>query len=116
LNARDPWMALLVLIVMVSLAGVPPFLGFWAKLAVLRSAIEGGMWWLAVVGAIAAIIGAFYYLRVIKAMYFDAPDDTPAPIHHDKSLRWMLSINALLLLALGFAWNPIMAWCIEAFG
>ena len=115
LNARDPWMALLVLIVMVSLAGVPPFLGFWAKLAVLRSAMDGGMWWLAVVGAVAAIIGAFYYLRVIKAMYFDAPDDKPAPIHRDKSLRWMLSINALLLLALGIAWNPIMAWCMQAF-
>jgi NADH-quinone oxidoreductase subunit N len=117
LNARDPWMALMVLLIMVSLAGVPPFLGFWAKLAVLRSAIQGDMLWLALVGAVFAVIGAFYYLRVIKVMYFDAPDEQPAAqIHHDRTLRWMLSINALLLLALGFAWNPIMAWCMGAFG
>ena len=58
---------------MASLAGVPPFLGFWAKLAVLRAALEGGMLWLALVGVVFAVIGAFYYLRVIKAMYFDEP-------------------------------------------
>ncbi len=117
LNARSPWQAMLVLLIMASLAGVPPFLGFWAKLAVLRAAIEGDMLWLAIVGAVFAVVGAFYYLRVIKVMYFDAPDDAPvAEIHTDHALRWMLSINALLLLALGFAWNPIMAWCQLAFG
>jgi NADH-quinone oxidoreductase subunit N len=117
LNARSPWQALLVLLIMASLAGVPPFLGFWAKLAVLRAALQGDMLWLAIVGAVFAVIGAFYYLRVIKVMYFDAPDENPAAdIHPDRTLRWMLSINALLLLALGFAWNPIMAWCQAAFG
>ncbi len=73
LNARNPWLALLVLCVMASLAGVPPFLGFWAKLVVLRRALEGGMMWLAIVGVVFAVIGAFYYLRVIKVMYFDEP-------------------------------------------
>lgn len=117
LNARRPWLALLVLLIMASLAGVPPLLGFWAKLAVLRAAIDAGMLWLAVVGAVFAVIGAFYYLRVIKVMYFDKPDDQPAaPIHADGDLHWMLSVNALLLLALGLAWNPIMAWCMQAFG
>ncbi|MBS0575030.1 MAG: NADH-quinone oxidoreductase subunit NuoN [Proteobacteria bacterium] len=117
LNARHPWLALLVLLIMASLAGVPPLLGFWAKLAVLRAAIDAGMLWLAVVGAVFAVIGAFYYLRVIKVMYFDKPDDQPvAPIHADGDLHWMLSVNALLLLALGLAWNPIMAWCMQAFG
>ena len=117
LNARNPWQAGLVLCVMASLAGVPPLLGFWAKLAVLRAAIDAGMLWLAVVGAVFAVIGAFYYLRVIKVMYFDKPDDKPvAPIHTDGDLHWMLSVNALLLLALGLAWNPIMAWCMQAFG
>ena len=117
LNARSPWMAMLVLLIMVSLAGVPPFLGFWAKLAVLRAAIQGDMLWLAIVGAVFAVVGAYYYLRIIKVMYFDAPDTEPkAPIHADRGLRWMLSINALLLLALGFAWDPIMAWCLLAFG
>ncbi len=117
LNARNPWMAFLVLVIMASLAGVPPLLGFWAKLAVLRAALQGGMLWLALIGAVFAVIGAFYYLRVIKVMYFDAPDEKPvADVHTDASLRWMLSVNALLLLALGFAWNPIMAWCQAAFG
>ena len=117
LNARSPWHALLVLLVMASLAGVPPFLGFWAKLAVLRSALNANMLWLAIVGAVFAVIGAFYYLRVIKVMYFDAPDAAPrASIHADAGLRWMLSINAVLLLALGIEWDPIMTWCMRAFG
>lgn len=117
LNARDPKMALCVLLIMASLAGVPPFLGFWAKLAVLRAAMEGNMLWLAMVGVVFAVIGSFYYLRVIKVMYFDAPDEAPpAPVHADRGLRWLLAVNAALLLGLGLAWNPIMRWCLLAFG
>jgi NADH-quinone oxidoreductase subunit N len=117
LNARSPWHALLVLMIMVSLAGVPPFLGFWAKLAVLRSALDAHMLWLALVGAVFAVIGSFYYLRIIKVMYFDPPDAQPeASINPDPALRWMLSINALLLLALGIEWNPLMSWCMHAMG
>ncbi|MEO5596971.1 MAG: NADH-quinone oxidoreductase subunit NuoN [Lysobacteraceae bacterium] len=116
LNARSPLMALCVLLIMASLAGIPPFLGFWAKLAVLRAALEGNLLWLAIVGAVFAVIGSFYYLRVIKVMYFDAPDAQPrAPLHASRSLRWLLVINAFALLALGFAWNPIMRWCLRAF-
>ncbi|MBB5015200.1 NADH-quinone oxidoreductase subunit NuoN [Rehaibacterium terrae] len=117
LNARNPWHALLVLCIMASLAGVPPFLGFWAKLAVLRAAVEAGMIWLAIVGVVFAVIGAFYYLRVIKAMYFDEPEGEtgPAPAA-DPHLRWLLSVNALLLLGLGLAWSPVMVWCQRAFG
>ena len=115
LNARSPWMAGLVLCVMASLAGVPPFLGFWAKLAVLRAALEGGMLWLAIVGIVFAVIGAFYYLRVIKAMYFDEADGTPPPPADDRPLRIAFGVNALALLALGIFWNPIMAWCQAAF-
>ncbi|MEG3191653.1 NADH-quinone oxidoreductase subunit NuoN [Lysobacter sp. D1-1-M9] len=115
LNARSPWLAGLVLCIMASLAGVPPFLGFWAKLAVLRAALDGGMLWLAVVGVVFTVIGAFYYLRVIKAMYFDEPaGDVPAP-SADRPLRITFGVNALALLALGFAWSPIMAWCQRAF-
>jgi len=117
LNERSPWHAFLVLMVMASLAGVPPFLGFWAKLAVLRSALDAHMLWLAIVGAVFAVIGAFYYLRVIKAMYFDKADNkTPTVLTSDRGLQWMLSINALLLLLLGIVWNPIMTWCMKAFG
>src|SRR6476619_5039217 len=72
-NARSPWLAVLVLCIMASLAGVPPFLGFWSKLAVLRAALQGNMLWLAIVGIVFAVIGSFYYLRVIKVMYFDEP-------------------------------------------
>lgn len=116
LNVRNPWMAGLVLCVMASLAGVPPFLGFWAKLAVLRAALDGGMMWLAVVGVVFAVVGAFYYLRVIKAMYFDAPEgELPAP-SAGRPLGILFGVNALGLLVLGLAWNPIMAWCMRALG
>ncbi|MBX9403484.1 NADH-quinone oxidoreductase subunit NuoN [Lysobacter sp. BMK333-48F3] len=115
LNARSPWMAGMVLCVMASLAGLPPFLGFWAKLAVLKAALHGDMLWLAIVGIVFAVVGAFYYLRVIKAMYFDEPDGKmPAP-SDDRPLRVVFGVNALGLLALGIAWNPIMDWCLRAF-
>ncbi|KAB8196906.1 NADH-quinone oxidoreductase subunit NuoN [Lysobacter maris] len=115
LNARNPWMAGLVLCIMASLAGVPPFLGFWAKLAVLRAALDGGMMWLAIVGVVFAVVGAFYYLRVIKAMYFDAPEGQVPEAQPNRPLRIVFGVNALALLALGLAWNPIMAWCQKAF-
>lgn len=119
LNARSPWMAGLVLCVMASLAGVPPFLGFWSKLAVLRAAWEGGQIWLTIVGIVFAVIGAFYYLRVIRAMYFDEPESTagrePMGQREDLPLRVVFAVNALALLVLGLAWNPIMTWCQQAF-
>ena len=115
LNARNPWLAGLILCVMASLAGLPPFLGFWAKLAVLRAALEGGMLWLAIVGVMFAVVGAFYYLRVVKAMYFDEPEGEMPPPVPDRPLNIVFGVNALALLALGFAWNPIMVWCQRAF-
>ena len=115
LNARNPWMAGLVLCIMASLAGIPPFLGFWTKLAVLGAAVKGDMLWLALVGVICAVIGAYYYLRVIKVMYFDEPVGEPLPANNDRVLGTVLGVNALALLALGLAWSPIMAWCQRAF-
>ncbi|MCR6496463.1 NADH-quinone oxidoreductase subunit NuoN [Thermomonas sp. S9] len=115
LNARDPWSAGMVLCVMASLAGIPPFLGFWAKLAVLRAALDGGMLWLAITGVVFAVIGAFYYLRVIKVMYFDEPAGEPMRPRDDRVLRVAFGVNALVLLALGVFWNPLMAWCQAAF-
>ncbi len=115
LNARSPWMAGLVLCVMASLAGVPPFLGFWSKLAVLRAALQGDMLWLTLVGVVFAVVGAFYYLRVIKVMYFDEPQGEPMEPSSDRPLRIVFGVNALALLALGLAWSPIMAWCQRAF-
>ncbi|MFT3896377.1 MAG: NADH-quinone oxidoreductase subunit NuoN [Thermomonas sp.] len=115
LNQRDPWLAGLVLCVMFSMAGIPPFLGFWAKLAVLRATIQGDLMWLAIVGIVFAVIGCFYYLRVVKAMYFDPPPEgAPAP-RGDRPVRLMLAVNALALLALGLFWNPLMDWCLRSF-
>jgi len=115
LNARSPWLAGMILCTMVSLAGVPPFLGFWAKLAVLQAALQGDMLWLAIVGIVFAVVGAFYYLYVVKAMYFDEPEGAmPAP-SSNRPMRIVFGVNALALLALGLAWSPIMAWCQRAF-
>jgi NADH-quinone oxidoreductase subunit N len=115
LNARNPWMAGLVLCVMASLAGVPPFLGFWSKLVVLRAALQGDMMWLAIVGIVFAVVGAFYYLRVIKVMYFDEPVGQGMAVRDDRPLQVVFGVNALALLALGLFWSPIMAWCQHAF-
>ncbi len=116
LNARSPWMAALVLLIMVSLAGVPPLLGFWAKLAVLQAAIAGDLMWLAIVGIVFAVIGAFYYLRVVKVMYFDEPAGEAVGQREGKGLRTVFAVNALSLLVLGLFWSPLMELCQRAFG
>ncbi len=115
LNARNPWQAGLVLCVMASLAGVPPFLGFWSKLAVLRAALNGSYLWLAILAVVCAVIGAFYYLRVIKVMYFDEPVGEARAPRDGRALPLVFGANALGLLVLGIFWNPIMAWCQAAF-
>lgn len=112
-----PWHAAMVLLLMASLAGFPPLFGFWAKLAVIRAAVDGGMLWLAIVGMVFAVIGAYYYLRVIKVMFFDAPsDDNKARPISDAQARWLLSANALLMLVLGLFWGPLLDLCVRAFG
>lgn len=115
LNARNPWQAGLVLCVMASLAGVPPFLGFWAKLVVLGAALKGGFLWLTILGVVCAVIGAFYYLRLIKVMYFDEPVGERHPMRSDRVVPIVFGVNALALFALGLAWNPIMSLCQQAF-
>ncbi|WP_233843031.1 NADH-quinone oxidoreductase subunit NuoN [Dyella sp. 2HG41-7] len=116
LNQRAPWMAFLMMLSLFSLAGVPPLFGFFAKLLVLQAAIHAGMMWLAIVGAVFAIIGLYYYLRVVKVMYFDKPEPgTEVRIQPDFTLRLTLSLNALALLALGLYWGPLLSWCKQAF-
>jgi NADH-quinone oxidoreductase subunit N len=116
LNQRSRWMAFLMMLTMFSLAGVPPLFGFFAKLLVLQSAMQAGMMWLAVVGAVFAIIGLYYYLRVVKVMYFDKPvEGTEIRVQPDVTLRLTLSANALALLVLGVYWGPLLAWCRQAF-
>jgi proton-translocating NADH-quinone oxidoreductase, chain N len=115
LNARNPWMAGLVLCIMASLAGVPPFLGFWTKLMVLGAAVDGGMLWLAILGVICAVIGCFYYLRVIKVMYFDEPTGEAIATGNNRLVGIVLGVNSLALLVLPLGMNPILQWCKNAF-
>ncbi|MFO1412633.1 MAG: NADH-quinone oxidoreductase subunit NuoN [Burkholderiales bacterium] len=113
LNARSPWWAFVMLLVMFSLAGMPPTVGFYAKLLVLQAAIKAGFVWLAVVGVLAALIGAFYYLRIVKIMYFDEPADS-APIEARGDTRVLLSANGLALLLFGILPQPLMGLCAVA--
>jgi NADH-quinone oxidoreductase subunit N len=117
LGKKSPWMAFLMLLTLFSLAGVPPLFGFWAKALVLEAAIHAHMLWLAIVGIVFAIIGLYYYLYVIKVMYFDQPaEGSVLQAKPDAPLRVMLSLNALALLALGLYWGPLLGWCRHAFG
>jgi NADH-quinone oxidoreductase subunit N len=117
LNRRNPWYAFVMLLLMFSLAGVPPTVGFYAKLMVISSVVSAGQIWLAVVAVLFSLIGAFYYLRIVKLMYFDEMRDSPmdavagAP---GGSMRLLLSANGLALLALGLLPQPLMSICFIA--
>jgi len=116
LNQRSPWMAFMMLLVMFSLGGVPPLFGFFAKFLVLQAAVDAHMLWLAIVGVVFAIIGLYYYLRVVKVMYFDKPaENAQTRLQPDAPLRVVLSLNALVLVALGLYWGPLLGWCRQAF-
>jgi NADH-quinone oxidoreductase subunit N len=113
LNTRNPWFAWMTLIVMFSLAGIPPTVGFYAKFAVLQAVVAANMVWLAVVAVVFSLIGAFYYLRMIKIMFMEEPDDT-TPLTADTGANALLSINGFALLALGLAPGGLMALCAAA--
>ncbi len=115
LNERSPWFALMMLFIMFAMAGVPPFAGFYAKLSVLRAVVQVDMIWLAIVGVVFSVVGAFYYLRMVKLMYFDDPTDTGA-LERGTGLRVVLSVNGISALALGFYPAALMAWCLSAAG
>ena len=112
LNDRSPWYAFMMLIIMFSMAGVPPALGFYAKLAVLEAVVSAGFVWLAILAVIFSIVGAFYYLRIIKLMYFDKAEDSN-PIDAPADMRAVLSVNSMLILALGIFPGGLMALCVN---
>ncbi len=114
LNQKSPWFALVMMAIMFSMAGVPPFLGFWAKLAVLQEAVNSGLIWFAVVGVVTSVIGAFYYLRVIKMVYFDKPVDE-TPLQASMDIRLTLSINGLAILAIGLYPTALITLCMSTF-
>ena len=117
LNRTHPWTAFIMLLLMFSLAGIPPTAGFYAKLAVLSAAVNAGQIWLAVAAVVLSLIGAFYYLRVVKLMYFDEPRDSPkdAP-RAEGSLGFgvALSANGLAMLLFGLLPSLLMNACLEA--
>jgi NADH-quinone oxidoreductase subunit N len=113
LSQRSPWYAFLMLLLMFSMAGVPPTIGFYAKFAVLQAALQAGLVKLVIFAVLMAAIGAFYYLRVVKLMYFDEPqDDTPIRPQPDVAL--VLSVNGLAVLALGLMPQRLMELCAYA--
>jgi NADH-quinone oxidoreductase subunit N len=113
LNQRDRWYAFLMLLIMFSLAGLPVMIGFWAKLAVLQAAFEAGYHGLVVAAVLFSLVGAYYYLRVVKLMYFDDPvDHSPIVAHVDQ--RVVLTLNGLAVLALGIMPGWLLALCQHA--
>jgi len=110
LNQRSPWYAAVMLMLMFSMAGAPPMVGFYAKLSVLSAVIDAGYLWLAVIAVLFSLIGAFYYLRIVKLMYFDDPVDR-SPITPRTGMRWVLSLNGIAMLVLGILPGGLMALC-----
>jgi len=114
LNQRDSWYAAMMALIMFSMAGLPPTVGFMAKLLVLESIVRVDLWWLALIGVFFSIIGAFYYLRVIKLMYFDQPV-TQEPLTAGPGARAALSVNGLAMLVLGIFPASLLSVCQNAF-
>ncbi|MGV3654284.1 MAG: NADH-quinone oxidoreductase subunit NuoN [Noviherbaspirillum sp.] len=110
LNQRSPWFAGVMMILLLSLAGVPPMVGFYAKVAVLQAVLAAGHVWLAVLAVLFSLVGAFYYLRVVRLMYFEEPADT-SRIEAHGDMRMALSANGLAILLLGIFPGPLMAIC-----
>ncbi|MSR14501.1 MAG: NADH-quinone oxidoreductase subunit NuoN [Gammaproteobacteria bacterium] len=113
LAKRSPWFAFILLILMFSMAGVPPFGGFWAKWFVLKEVIVADYVWLAGIAVMFSLVGAYYYLRIVKLMYFDEPE-TPYPVSATTDLKLVLSVNGLVVLVLGIVPSTLMSVCISA--
>src|SRR6202163_2285420 len=113
LNARSHWFAGMMAILMFSLAGLPPFIGFWAKLGVIQAVLGVNYTWLAVVAVLFSVVGAFFYLRIVKLMYFDEPTDA-AVIGGSALMRTVLSVNALLAFGLGVIPGTLLQLCQRA--
>jgi NADH-quinone oxidoreductase subunit N len=114
LSQRNPWYALMMLILMFSMAGIPPLVGFYAKLTVIKSIIDINLISVAIVAVLMSVIGAFYYLRLIKVMYFDKPEQNNI-LNAPADMRIMISANALTVLALGVFPGALLAICSSVF-
>jgi NADH-quinone oxidoreductase subunit N len=113
LNRRNPWMAFMALVLMFSLAGIPPTVGFAAKLSILETLVDSGHLYLAIFAVMTSLVGAFYYLRIVKLMYFDEPIQT-APIEGGAVAKTIFTINGLFVLLCGIFPATLMALCLTA--
>lgn len=114
LSKRNPILAFMMLIVMLSMAGVPPTVGFLTKLLVLKALVDVQMTWVAVLGLVFAVMGAFYYLRIIKVMYFDEALDA-TPVKLPKTTMVIFSVNCLSILYFGIFPSALISACVNAF-
>jgi NADH-quinone oxidoreductase subunit N len=110
LNRRNPWFAFVMLLTMFGLAGVPPTVGFWAKVQVISAVLDVGMAWLAALAVLMSVVGAYYYLRIVKLMYFDEPASSE-PVQAETAFRIVLSVNGLAILALGLYPGILLRLC-----
>lgn len=115
LSERSPWFALIMLLVMISMIGVPPLAGFAAKWWVLTALIDAHHPWLAVAGVLFSVIGAFYYLRIVRLMYFERPDDK-SPLRPGFDMRLILSLNGAVILLLGMFPDRLLRLCTQLLG
>ena len=114
LNSRSPWLAFLMLLLMFSMAGIPPTVGFFAKFGVLQALVNAHFTWLAVLALIFAVIGAYYYIYVIKVMYFEVPKQN-TPIKTSWDMQLAISVNGLLMLGLGLFPGVLFGICRAVF-
>ncbi|MDR1708778.1 MAG: NADH-quinone oxidoreductase subunit NuoN [Candidatus Accumulibacter sp.] len=114
LNKRNSWYAAVMMMMMFSMAGIPFFVGFFAKFSVLQAAVASGQIWLALVAIFFSLVGAFYYLRVVKVMYFDPPPADARPIEATTDAKWLLSANGLAVALIGLFPNGLMMLCVAS--
>ncbi|HKJ16349.1 MAG TPA: NADH-quinone oxidoreductase subunit NuoN [Xanthomonadales bacterium] len=114
LNKRNSWYAAIMAMVMFSMAGVPVFVGFFAKWLVIKAALDAGLMWLALLAVVFSVVGAFYYLRVVKLMYFDDPP-TDIPIEAPVDFRAVISVNGVMVLGLGIFSGALISVCMSSF-
>jgi NADH-quinone oxidoreductase subunit N len=116
LHKRDPLMALVMMVIMFSTAGVPPFVGFWAKFKIFQALWIAGDYWLILIAAAMSVVGVFYYLRVVKLMYFDPPGELPEGRSSGVAVRGVLALNAAAVLILGVMPNALIQLCASVIG
>jgi NADH-quinone oxidoreductase subunit N len=116
LYKRDPLLALAMMCLMFSTAGIPPFIGFWAKFNIFQALWQTGHYWLILIAAAVSVVGVFYYLRVVRLMYFDPPGDLPIGPSSGKAVRAVLALNGIAVLILGLVPNALIQLCARVIG